>query len=101
MKSNADWPSWTAPMTRICGSAPRRWVKCSRATAESSTSRTLIGRSFIGEPGCRRQLSYQAPDRVQQVALIEAAFDDIRAGTDIDAPLTILPGFQRGDQHDR
>src|SRR5258708_39590478 len=96
-KSSAAWPSLTTPMTRMRGSASRRWTRSIRATLESSATSTLILASSIGI----NTRSDQATDGFEKVALIEAAFDEVGVRADVDAALAILASFQGGDQDDR
>ena len=56
-------------------------------------SRTLIFRSLI-------MALDQPANSLQKVALIETAFDDVRAGAGIDAALALLARLQCRDQDD-
>src|ERR1043166_1630960 len=94
-KSSAAWPSATAPTTRSCGSDSSRWTRNVRDTAESSATSTSIlpsvMRPFTG--------SNQPAHGLEQVALIEAALDDVGVGADVDAALAVLSRFQPRHQH--
>ena len=45
--------------------------------------------------------SDESSDHIEQIALIEAAFDDVGVRTDIESALSVFAGFEPGNQHDR
>src|SRR5688500_4167893 len=113
--STACPPSSASPTTCRSGSAASASRRACRIVAESSTTRTrIMGGSLLVDPaircpacdrrrvGRRGSCRHQPADVGEQLFLVELTLDDIRAGTDRDAPLPVLgtgPGTHQDGGH--
>src|SRR5688572_448137 len=105
--STASAPVEATPMTRISGSELSNEVSTSRVTAESSTMRTRTGAPFavcvvVSDmkilPG---RAPDEAPDRIEQLALIELALHHIGIGAYFESAAAVVNCVARGDNNDR
>src|SRR5688572_24927813 len=105
--STASAPVDATPITRISGSELSSEVSTSRVTAESSTTRTRTGALFsvcvVASdmnilPG---RAPDEAPDRIEQLALVELALHHIGVSAHLESPAAVVDRVSGGDDNDR
>src|SRR5688572_24423964 len=94
-------------MTRISGSELSSADNTSRVTAESSTMRTRTEGATLVCVGASdmhillRRAPDETPNCVEQLALIEFAFQHVRIGAHLETTAAIVVGVARCDDDDR